>query len=123
MLDVIEAAERAVRSLRQWGVSDDAARQLVRVEVSRDTMIDLYDEQRRTFIFYNFHESVRERRVPMRCRGVSYYVVYSLEHRWRIISPGISTRGILDAIIVDAPPKAEPRDHEHEFDEASKQRG
>jgi hypothetical protein len=119
MSDVIEATERAVNALcRDCRIYSEDARQLVRVEVNYDTWAKLHGYSLASCKIDNVAEC-RQRREPMKVRGVSYYLVEELECIWRVIGISVFNGGRPKVLVVNAP----HRDREHEFDEASKQRG
>ena len=79
---IVEAAERVVHEfLNRWPVYSDTARDMIRVEVTRDVMRELRDYFGPTAsVPYSEHEG------PTKIMGVSYYVVDNLpEPGWRVL--------------------------------------
>lgn len=98
--EVTRIAEHEVRrACRDLGMNEEHARRLVRVEMSTNTMSELY-EWARPYLGFVDHRAPG----PLKVRGVSFYHVPSLDVPWRVIGLGITSHNRIEPTIT------EPRD-------------
>lgn len=98
--DLIQAIRQAVReAMRNLAISD-AARKLVRVEISYDMEGEIH---RAAHAVGGFRWPYIERGKGYAFEGVSLYPVRDLPVHWRIIGPGITTSGRLDVVEREGP--------------------
>lgn len=108
MLDVFEAAERAViAACRFLAMREADARKLVRGEISYDTFDVIRRELGRDASMFDY-EAFFKRRSPLVFRGVSFYLVENFEVQWRVIGLGQTTGGrvcytVAEGKVADAP--------------------
>lgn len=96
------AGERAVIAACRLGMDDAEARQLVRGEISFDTLREIRGALRDELYMVNTHDMMG-RSAPLKFKGVSYYLVENLPAPWRVIGPAAATFGLTVAITEGEP--------------------